>query len=130
MIPPRSITPPEQLPPLVLAYIGDAVYELYVRTGLIEAGLTKVNDLHRRAIKLVRAGFQAQFLQEIEGVLNEEELAIMRRGRNAKSGHVPKNADMIDYRYSTGFESLIGYLYLKGEQERLAELLAKVPLSP
>ncbi|NPV26971.1 MAG: ribonuclease III [Firmicutes bacterium] len=126
---PTNNPPPEQLPPLVLAYIGDAVYELYIRSRLIEAGLTRVKNIHQRAVELVQASFQAQFLQEIESQLTEEEQMMMRRGRNAKSGHVPKSAEMIEYRYSTGLETLIGYLYLKGEHKRLCELMSRVPIS-
>lgn len=115
---------PEQLPALALAYIGDAVYELYVRTKLVNDGVLKVNELHREATKYVRASSQARVMEVLNEQLTDLEDGVMRRGRNAKSGTSPKNADIIDYRKSTGFEALVGYLYLKGENERLKELLA------
>lgn len=113
---------PEQMPPHVLAYIGDAVYELFIRAHLINLGITKVNQLHKEAIRYVNASAQAGVLHVLEGSLTEVELSVVRRGRNAKSGRVPKNADMIDYRYATAFEALTGYLYLKDEQNRLKEI--------
>lgn len=114
----------DNLHPLVLAYLGDAVYELFVRYGLVARGFTRVGPLHQEAINLVRATCQARFLHEIEGSLTEEESRIMKRGRNAKSGHVPRSAEVVEYRWSTGFESLIGYLYLKHRFERLEEILS------
>lgn len=111
-----------RLSPLALAYIGDAVYEMYVRKHLIEKGITRVNDLHKSAVKYVKATTQAQAVHLIESKLSEEEFRIVKRGRNAKSGQTPKNTDVVEYRYSTGFESLIGYLYLNGEIERLEEI--------
>jgi ribonuclease-3 family protein len=117
----------ENLNPLVLAYLGDAVYELFVRCGLVARGYTRVGLLHQEATNLVRATCQARFLHEIEGSLTEEEIRVMKRGRNAKSGHVPRSAEVVEYRWSTGFESLIGYLYLKGRFERLEEILVDLP---
>ncbi|NLC77612.1 MAG: ribonuclease III [Clostridia bacterium] len=117
---------PEAMSPLALAYVGDAVYELYIRVLLVGQGSPKMKDLHRQAVKYVRAGTQAAFLKELEPLLTEEELAVVRWGRNAKSGHTPKSADVLEYRHSTGFEALIGYLYLKGRQERLFELLGEL----
>ncbi|MDS1030397.1 ribonuclease III domain-containing protein [Bacillota bacterium LX-D] len=113
---------PEQISPLALAYIGDAVLELYVRTFLVNQGSFKVNALHKKAVKFVNAVTQASLLRKIEESLTMEELAIAKRGRNAKSGHVPKNAEVIDYRYSTGLETLIGFLFLKGRTDRIAEI--------
>ena len=118
---------PENLPPLVLAYVGDAVYELYVRCRLVASGLTRVGPLHQEAIKLVRATCQAQFLHQIEENLTEEEQRVMKRGRNAKSGHVPRSTEVVDYRWSTGLESIIGYLYLKRRYDRLQEILSRLP---
>lgn len=115
---------PRQLPPLVLAYIGDAVYELYVRSFLVAQGKLKVNQLHQESTALVNAGAQARFLHQLEDFLTDEEKGIARRGRNVKTGHVPKNADMIDYHFSTGFEALIGYLFLTGQEERLNKIMA------
>ncbi|WP_051688294.1 Mini-ribonuclease 3 [Desulfofalx alkaliphila] len=114
---------PHLLPPLALAYIGDAVYEVVVRKYLIAKGLVRANKLHRQAIKYVRAGSQAKILFALENKLTDEEVAVVRRGRNAKSGHVPKGSRVMEYRHSTAFESLIGYLYLKGDLARLNEIL-------
>lgn len=117
---------PEAMSPLALAYIGDAVYELYVRLLLVAHGPNKMKDLHRQAVSYVKAGTQAAFLKELEPMLTEEELKIVRWGRNAKSGHVPKNAAVVDYRHSTGFEALLGFLYLKGSDKRLLQILEKL----
>jgi len=114
---------PEDLPALVLAYIGDAVYELAVREYLVDTGLVRVNTLHGESVKYVNAGAQAKVLHALEGKLTEEEAAVMRRGRNAKSPHVPRGAGVIEYRHSTALESLIGYLYLKGDTGRLGEIM-------
>lgn len=117
---------PAQLPSLALAYIGDAVFELYVRNKLINQGFVKVHSLHRQAIKRVNAGLQAKLLENIKTQLTDTELAIAKRGRNAKSGHVPKNAEVTEYRKSTGLETLVGYLYLKGEYGRIEQLLSEM----
>jgi len=109
--------------PLVLAYIGDTVYDLFVRTYLVMAYDVPVNQLHVKAINFVRAKGQADTLRHIENFLTREELDIVRRGRNAKPGTMPRNATVADYRLATGFESLLGYLYLTGKQERLFEIL-------
>lgn len=113
---------PELIPPLALAYVGDAVLELYVRLYLVNLGQHRVNVLHKKAIKFVNATAQAALLRALTDTLTEEELAVAMRGRNAKSGHVPKNTDMIDYRYSTGLETLIGYLFLKGQSARIQKI--------
>jgi ribonuclease-3 family protein len=115
---------PGELPALVLAYVGDAVYELAVRSHLVGSGMTRVNRLHDEAVKYVHAGAQAKIVRELEGILTAEETAVIRRGRNAKSPHTPRSAGVIDYRQSTAFECLIGYLYLKGDTTRLEEILA------
>ena len=117
--------PPEQLPALTLAYIGDAVYELYVRTHLLEQS-HKVHSLHRLAINRVNNNTQSDLLAKVESELTEEEMAIVRRGRNAKGVQVPKNAHVQTYHRSTGMEALIGYLYLKGNEERLMWLLGQI----
>lgn len=114
---------PHLLPPLALAYIGDAVYEVAVRRFLIANGTVRANKLHSQAVKYVRAGVQAKILFGLEEHLTEEESGVVRRGRNAKSGHVPKGSGVMEYRHSTAFESLIGYLYLKGDVERLNQIL-------
>lgn len=123
-LPGEIIPKAEQLPSLVLAYIGDAVYELAIRQYLVARGVTSVNQLHRETIKYVRADTQARVMHALKEQLTEGEAAVARRGRNARSGHPPRGSDVISYRYSTGLESLIGYLYLSGQSERLGEILA------
>lgn len=109
--------------PLALAYIGDAVYELAIRSLIMNHGNVQVNKMHKQASGLVKAEAQANFYKMIYTELTEEETAIYKRGRNAKSGTMAKNATMKDYRMATGFEALIGYLYLTERFERMAELL-------
>jgi ribonuclease-3 family protein len=109
--------------PLVLAYIGDAVYEVFIRTLLISEGNIPVHKLHKRSIEYVRAKAQSDIIHRIMEKLNPDELNVVRRGRNAKSGTIPKNADVGEYKYATGFESLIGYLYLRRDNHRLMEVL-------
>lgn len=116
---------PQQMSSLVLAYLGDAVYELYVRSYLIGDGRVKVNQLHRKAVLFVRAKTQARILAALEGTLSEMETDVVRRGRNTKSLNVPKNTEVIEYRYATAFECLIGYLYLKHDHQRIAEIFQK-----
>ena len=112
--------------PLTWAYIGDAVYELYIRNYLIETTNLKPNKLHREATKFVKASSQAKILDKLNDFLNEEELEIIRRGRNTQNHHLPKNANPTDYMYSTAFEGLIGYLYLTKQETRLNEILSKI----
>lgn len=114
---------PKLTSPLVLAFLGDATYAHFVRYHLIAKGLVKPNQLHKEANRYVSATAQANILMLLMPMLSEEEAAIVKRGRNAKSGSVAKNASIIDYRHATAFEALVGYLYLKGEEERMAELL-------
>ncbi len=109
--------------PLTLAYIGDGIYELIIRTILVEKGNTQVNKLHQRASRLVKASAQSQMIQTLTPHLTEEELSVFRRGRNAKSFTMAKNATMSDYRRATGFEALMGYLYLTEQWERMLELI-------
>lgn len=109
--------------PLVLAYAGDAVYELYIRTLLISQGNAPVHKLHKRSITYVKAKAQSDTIHRIMEVLTPEEQDVVRRGRNAKSGTIPKNAEVTDYKYATGFETLLGYLYIKEDYGRLLELL-------
>ena len=111
------------LNPLVLAYIGDAVYEAYIRTMLVINVRTNVNMLHKMSIKYVKAKAQSDIVHRIADKLTQDEQDVVRRGRNAKSATVPKHAEVTDYRYSTGFEALIGYLYLVNNLERLMEIL-------
>lgn len=110
---------------LALAYMGDAIYETYIRHHLLQKGAVKPNLLHKEATYFVSAKAQSKvihFLLENEK-LTEEELAVVRRGRNAKSGTVPKNTDVQTYRYGTAFEALMGYLYLAGRKQRLEEIV-------
>ena len=112
--------------PLTWAYIGDSVFELYIRMYLVNTTNMKPHKLHIEAIKYVKAKAQADILQKLESSLTEKELEIVKRGRNAENHHLPKNATVQDYMYSTGFEALIGYLYLTKQDERLDEILKEV----
>lgn len=109
--------------PLVLAYIGDGIYELFIRSLLVSRGNSSVSRLHKKASALVNAGTQAIILERIKEHLTEEELHVFRRGRNANSATMAKHASVSEYRKATGFEALMGYLYLKGELERAIELV-------
>lgn len=109
--------------PLTLAYIGDAVYEIIIRTIVVERGNAPVNKLHKRSAALVKASAQAAMMTVIEPMLTEEEQQIFKRGRNAKSYTSAKNASMIDYRVATGFEALVGYLYLSDRCDRIVALV-------
>ena len=111
--------------PLVWAYVGDSVYEVFIRTHLVETTKLKPHRLHIESIKYVKAKAQAQILERLENSLTEKEKEIVRRTRNTENHHVPKNADRSDYMYATAFEGLIGYLYLSGQTERLNEILNK-----
>ena len=111
--------------PLTWAYIGDCVYELYIRTKLVNETNLKPHNLHIEAIKYVKAKAQAELLEKMMDKLTEEEQDIVRRGRNAENHHLPKNADPEDYMYATAFEGLIGYLFLSRRDERLKEILNK-----
>ena len=112
-----------QYSPLVLAYIGDGVYEMYIRLMLVEKGNMPVHKLHRQATGYVKANAQSTMVAHIYEQLTEKERQIYKRGRNAKSGTSPKNADIQDYRRATGFEALLGYLYLIGETARIEKLV-------
>lgn len=114
---------PLSLPALTLAYLGDTVYDLYVRTALAENLRLPMRALHLEAAKHVCAAGQAQAYRRIADHLTESEQAAFRRGRNAHSATVPKHADVRDYRVATGFEALLGHLYLLGEDERIGELM-------
>ncbi|WP_156291782.1 Mini-ribonuclease 3 [Oceanobacillus salinisoli] len=117
----------KQMKSLSLAYMGDAIYEVYIREHLIKKGKIKPNDLHRSAISFVSGKAQAAVVLSWleQGILTEEEERVVARGRNAKSGSTPKNISIQAYRYSTAFEALIGYHYLMKNEERLEELLQK-----
>ncbi|HAA37551.1 MAG TPA: Mini-ribonuclease 3 [Firmicutes bacterium] len=117
----------ESYSPLLLAYIGDAVFELYVRQKLATRQVLPRQQLHQQVTRIVRASGQAAALRQLEGHLSAEEAAVVRRGRNTKS-HVPKNAEMSAYRHATGFEALLGWLYLSKQTERLYELLELIKI--
>jgi ribonuclease-3 family protein len=115
----------KQLNALALAYMGDAVFEQAIREHLLRSGRVKPNVLHKEATRYVSAKSQAAVVKEMQqsGFLTEEEEAIMRRGRNAKSGSVPKNTDVVTYNYSSGFEAVIGFLHLLGRTERTEQFI-------
>lgn len=121
----RAKSPEEinMLSPLTWAYVGDCIYELYIRTDLVNKTKLKPHKLHIETIKYVKAKAQADILKKIENNLTEKELDIVRRSRNAENHHLPKNADPADYMYSTAFEGLIGYLFLSKQDARLKEIL-------
>ena len=114
---------PNEVAPLILAYIGDAVYDVIVRTLEISKGNRQVNKINKDSIKLVNAKAQADMIDILEEKLTEEELTIYKRGRNAKANTSAKNASIRDYRKATGFEALIGYLYLSHKEDRMLELV-------
>lgn len=109
----------QEMNALALAYLGDAVYELWVRTHLLELGHEKVKELHKQAIGYVRASTQARLLHVLWPCLNEVELQVVMRGRNSKGSH-PKNVDVVTYRHATAFESLVGYWHLNGLSDRMS----------
>ena len=111
--------------PLVLAYIWDAVYELMIRSKVINHGSMQVNKMHKHSAALVKASAQAQLIKALQEELTEEELAAYKRGRNAKSATMAKHATMIDYRMATGLEALVGWLFLTEQYARLVELVSR-----
>ena len=111
------------LSPLTWAYVGDSVYELFIRMHLVNTTKLKPHKLHIEAIKYVKAKAQADILQKLDKTLTDKEKEIVKRGRNAENHHLPKNATVQEYMHSTGFEALIGYLYLTKQDERLEEIL-------
>lgn len=119
----EQVEHPELMNALVLAYMGDAIYEVYVRQHLICLGQCKPQLLHQHATHYVSAKAQAALLHQLMPSLSDEEIQIVKRGRNAKSGTVPKNTPVTVYRHSTAFEALIGYLYLTENSERLQQII-------
>ena len=117
-----------QMSPLVWAYVGDCVYELYIRTYLVDNTKLNPHKLHIEAINYVKAGKQAEFLKNFYEFLSDEEKDIVRRGRNTTNHHLPKNSNVQEYMYSTAFESLIGYLYLTKNFERVKYIIEKYVL--
>jgi ribonuclease-3 family protein len=113
---------PNELSPLTLAFIGDTVFDLLVREDLICQANRPANDLHNLAVQKVKASAQAHSVDKLMPILSEDEISVFKRGRNAKSGHLPKNASQSDYHMATGLESLFGYLYLTDNIERIKEL--------
>lgn len=111
----------KMMSPLQLAYVGDACYELMVRTFLLDKNLS-VNILHKKTTGYVKAKSQSLIVHKLEEILNEQEKDIVRKGRNTKSNSNPKNTNLIEYKYATGFEALFGYLYLTNQDERLTEI--------
>ncbi|RWZ52142.1 ribonuclease III [Halobacillus fulvus] len=120
-----AISNVKQMKSLALAYMGDSVYELHVREHLLEKGKVQPQQLHQAAVKFVSAKAQAKVVEywQEQSMLTEEEEGVLRRGRNAKSGSVPKNTSVQTYRYSTAFEAVLGFLYLDKQEERLHELI-------
>ena len=119
----EKIINPENLSPIAWAYIGDSFYELTMRLLTLEEGPKRMHVMHKMTAKFSNAAFQSKAAHAMEPMLTTEEQDILRRGRNAKGGHVPKSASPTEYRMSTGLEALIGYLYLTGRQERARELI-------
>lgn len=119
---------PRVMPPLALAFIGDAAMSVKVREYVLSKGYMKPNDFQRLSVKFVSAKSQAEFMNRLteEGFFTEEELGVFKRGRNAKSLTVPKNTDVITYKISTGFEALWGYLYLDEQYDRIDEMFEKI----
>ena len=113
----------KEFSPLVLAYIGDAVYELMIRSILVSRGNRPVNKLNKDATSLVKAGAQSEIVKLISDKLSEEEYTVFKRGRNSSPHTMAKNASMTDYKYATGFEALIGFLYLDNRCDRALELV-------
>ena len=119
----KDVREVRMLSPLVWAYIGDGVYELFIRTYLVNHSNAKPHKLHIDSIKYVKAEAQAKILEKINDNLTDDEKDIVRRGRNTENHHLPKNANIADYSHSTGFEALLGFLYLTKQDERLEEIL-------
>lgn len=122
----KDISEVKLMPPLVWAYVGDNVYELFIRTELVNNSKMNPHKLHVESIKYVKAQAQAEILEELQEFLTDEEKDIVRRGRNAENHHLPKNANVADYSHATAFEALIGYLYLTKQDKRLKEIFDKI----
>ncbi|MCC5910792.1 MAG: Mini-ribonuclease 3 [Clostridiaceae bacterium] len=111
--------------PLALAYIGDAIFEVFIRNYLINKSNAGVHQLHKNTVTYVKAKAQAEIVHQLENQLTEDEWGAVKKGRNQKSASAPKNADLIDYKYATGFEALLGYLFYTGRIDRLVEIMEK-----
>ena len=112
-----------QMSPLIWAYIGDSVFELFIRNKMIERGIPSNTKLHKNTTMYVKASSQSKMVKHLEQILNDEEISIIKRARNADSNTIPKNATVIEYKNATSLEGLIGYLYLLGNYERLTYIL-------
>lgn len=110
--------------PIALAYMGDSIYDLVIRTMVVNEGAKAVGKIHKEVSGYVNAKAQAEIYYKIEPILTEEERAVFRRGRNAKSNSTPKNTDLKTYKHATGFEAILGYLYMLGNLDRIIELIA------
>lgn len=115
----------KSMSPAALAYIGDVLFEMYVRDYLLHQPQTNIDQLHKKAVTYVKASSQALMIKHLTPYLTDEEQAAVRRGRNGKMGTVPRNADATDYRYATGFEALLGWLYYQNETARLVQVMEK-----
>jgi len=115
----------KMMSPLVLAYVGDAIYEVFVRSYLVSQKNVSVNELHKAATTYVKAKSQAEIVHALEEEFTEDEWSVIKKGRNQKSSTVPKNAVLMDYKYATGFEALIGYLFYTGKLDRLCDVFNK-----
>jgi ribonuclease-3 family protein len=113
---------------LVLAYLGDSIYENRIREALVKTGINNVNSLQKEAVKYVSATAQSKILKDLieKDFFSEQELTVVKRGRNHKSTHKPKNTDIVTYKYATGFETLIGYLYLENKTDRIDEMMKEI----
>lgn len=121
----RTKTEVKTMQPLVLAYVGDAIFELFIRNYLVNKKAGHVNEYHKESTHYVKAEAQSKIIHALEPDLTDEEWTIVKRGRNQKSATVPKNADITDYKYATGFEALLGYLFYIGDYERLITIMEK-----
>lgn len=115
----------ESLHPIKLAYIGDAIYEVYIRRYVLANYNLRIRDINKMTIDYVKATSQAYIANQLKPLFTEAEGKIFKRGRNSNSNTTPKNTSRIDYKLATGFESVIGYLYLSGEEDRLDEIISK-----
>lgn len=126
MLESENLNHPKMYSPLVLAYLGDVVYELLVREKMVQRANMPVNKLHKSTVEYVCASAQSRGFELIQEMLTEEELAVYKRGRNANGNHVPKNANAQEYRRATGVEALFGYLYLMKREDRIQELFSVI----
>ncbi len=113
----------ESMAPVALAYMGDVLFEMFVRDHLLQRPQTNINQMHRKAVTYVNASSQAWMVRHLATFLTDEEKDAVRRGRNGKTGTVPRNADVTEYRYATGFEALLGWLYYKNATTRLVQVM-------